>query len=69
MAQARTRRRRPSGPPEQGWAFGADGLPRGFWATLAVLLLVLAVWLLATSYFGYGAIIAVLAAAAAVNLL
>lgn len=68
MTGRRTRIRRPSGPPVQGWAFGAEGLPRGFWGSLAVLLLALAVWLLATGYYGYGAVIAVLAAAAAVNL-
>ncbi|MCU0307159.1 MAG: hypothetical protein MUE51_05200 [Thermoleophilia bacterium] len=69
MADARPRRRRPSGPPVQGWAFGAEGLPRGFWAVLAVLLLALAVWLLVTAYYGYAVVIAVLAIAAAVNLL
>jgi Flp pilus assembly protein TadB len=61
-------RRRPSGPPESGWAFGAGVPPKAFWATLAVLLLILAVYLLAVNYIGYGAVILLLAAAAAVNL-
>jgi hypothetical protein len=42
--------------------------PKAFWATLAVLLLILAVYLLAVNYIGYGAVILLLAAAAAVNL-
>ena len=63
------RRRRPSGPPEAGWTFGASGFPRVAWGTLAALLAVLAAYLLAVGYLGYGAVIALLAAAAAVNLL
>jgi hypothetical protein len=63
------RRRRPAGPPETGWTLGAGGLPKVFWAVLGFLLLVLAVYLLVVGYTGYGAVIGVLAAAAAVNLL
>jgi hypothetical protein len=63
------RRRRPAGPPETGWTLGAGGLPKVFWAVLGVLLVVLAVYLLAVGYIGYGAVIGILAAAAAVNLL
>jgi len=62
------RRRMPSGPPESGWTLGAGGPTRAFWAILAVLLLLLAVYLLVVGYTGYGAVIAVLAAAAVVNL-
>jgi hypothetical protein len=63
------RRRRPAGPPETGWTLGAGGLPKVFWAVLGALLLALAIYLLAVGYIGYGAVIAVLAVAAAVNLL
>ncbi len=63
------RRRLPSGPPEAGWTFGAGGFPGVAWGTLAVLLGALAVYLLVVGYVGYGAVIATLAAAAAVNLL
>lgn len=66
--EKRTKRRRPAGPPEGGWALGAGGLPRAFWGTLAVLLLALAVYLLAVGYVGYGGVIVILALAAAVNL-
>jgi hypothetical protein len=62
-------RRRPSGPPETGWALGAQGMPKPAWATIAVLLLALAVYLLLVGYVGYGTMVAVLAAAAAVNLI
>lgn len=64
-----TRRRMPAGPPVGGWGFGAKGIPAGFWVGLAVILLALAVILLAASYTGYGVLVAVLAIAAAVNLI
>jgi hypothetical protein len=65
----RRRRRRSVAPPEQGWALGAGGMPKVAWLVLALLLAGLAVFLLATGYVGYGAMIGVLAAAAAVNLI
>ena len=43
-------------------------MPRVAWIILAVLVGALAVLLLAVGYIGYGAMIAILAAAAAVNL-
>jgi hypothetical protein len=61
--------RRSARPPETGWELGASGLGRASWATLAILLGALAVLLLASGYIGYGGIILILAAAAAVNLL
>jgi hypothetical protein len=60
--------RRPARPPESGWELGASGLGKAAWATLAVLLAALGVLLLASGYIGYGGIILILAAAAAVNL-
>lgn len=60
--------RRPARPPETGWELGASGLGKAAWATLAVLLAALGVLLLASGYIGYGGIILILAAAAAVNL-
>lgn len=63
------RRRLPSGPPEAGWTFGASGFPRVAWAVLAVALVGLAVFLFLVGYLGYGVVIAILAGAAAVNLL
>jgi hypothetical protein len=60
--------RRPSRPPETGWELGAGGLGKASWVTLAVLLAALGVLLLASGYVGYGGIIMILAAAAAVNL-
>ncbi len=62
------RPRRRGAPPERGWALGASGLPRAAWGGLAVLLVALSVVLLALGYYGYGALVMVLAAAAAVNL-
>lgn len=56
-------------PPETGWELGAGGLTKVAWGVLAVLLLGLAVLLLVGGYIGYGGVILVLAAAAAVNLL
>jgi hypothetical protein len=44
-------------------------MPKPAWATIAVLLLALAVYLLLVGYVGYGTMVAVLAAAAAVNLI
>jgi hypothetical protein len=60
--------RRSSRPPETGWELGAGGLGKASWATLAILLAALGVLLLASGYVGYGGIILILAAAAAVNL-
>ena len=62
------RPRRRVAPPEAGWALGAGGLPRAFWAVLTVMLAALAVVILVLGYSGYGALLMVLAAAAAVNL-
>ena len=64
-----SRRRLSSGPPVGGWGFGAKGIPAGFWVGLAILLLALALLLVEESYTGYGVLVAVLAAAAAVNLI
>jgi hypothetical protein len=61
-------RKRPAGPPEAGWALGAGGLPKAVWAVLAVLLLGLAGVLFGVGYIGYGAVIALLGGAAAVNI-
>ena len=55
-------------PPEQGWTLGAGGLPRAFWAVMTVLLVGLAALILILGYTTYGALVLVLAAAAAVNL-
>ena len=55
-------------PPEQGWTLGADGFPKAAWISLAVLLAAFSLLLLVVGYVGYGAMIATLAAAAAVNL-
>jgi hypothetical protein len=60
--------RRRGAPPERGWALGAGGLSRAFWACLAVVLVALAVLILVLGYYGYGALVLILAAAAAVNL-
>ncbi len=60
--------RRRGAPPEAGWALGAGGLPRAFWAVLAALLIALAVIILVLGYSGYGALLLILAAAAGVNL-
>jgi hypothetical protein len=65
----REKPRRPTRPPETGWELGAGGLTKASWATLAVLLVALAIFLLASGYIGYGGIILILAGAAAVNLL
>ncbi len=62
------RPRRRGAPPETGWALGAGGLPRAFWAVVAGLLAALAVVILVMGYSGYGALLLILAAAAAVNL-
>ena len=61
--------RRSPRPPETGWELGAGGLTKVSWAVLALLLVALGVVLLVAGYMGYGAMILVLAAAAAVNLL
>lgn len=60
--------RRRGAPPESGWALGAGGLSRAFWAGLAVVLVALAVLILVLGYYGYGALVLILAAAAVVNL-
>lgn len=65
----RSRRRLSSGPPVGGWGFGARGIPTAFWTGLSAVLMVVAVVLLVTDYTGYGALLAVLALAAAVNLI
>ena len=54
--------------PGAGWELGASGLGRASWAGLAGILLVLGVGLLVGGYVGYGIMIMILAAAAAVNL-
>jgi hypothetical protein len=54
--------------PGAGWELGAAGLGKASWAVLAGLLLVLGVGLLIGGYVGYGGMIVILAAAAAVNL-
>jgi len=59
----------PVRPPGSGWTLGADGLSRAFWIVMAVLLGGLGAALLASGYLGYGAVILILAVAAAVNLL
>lgn len=61
--------RRSPRPPEAGWELGASGLTKVAWCVLAILLVALGVLLLASGYIGYGGMILVLAAAAAVNLL
>lgn len=63
------RPRRSARPPESGWELGAGGLGKVAWGILAVLLVALGVLLLASGYLGYGGLILILAAAAAVNLL
>lgn len=63
------KRRRSARPPETGWDLGAKGLTKVAWGTLAVLVAALGVLLLFSGYMGYGAIILILAAAAAVNVL
>lgn len=62
------KRARRGAPPERGWTLGAEGLPKGFWAAMAVLLLGLAGLILWQGYHTYAILVAVLAAAAAVNL-
>ncbi len=62
------KRTRRVAPPEQGWTLGAGGLPKAFWAVLCVLLIGLAALILVMGYNVYGALVLVLAAAAAVNL-
>ena len=60
--------RRDGRPPDSGWELGAGGLTRVAWAVLTIVLLALAVLLLVSGYLGYGGMILVVAAAAAVNL-
>ncbi|MCB9011657.1 MAG: hypothetical protein H6531_07480 [Actinobacteria bacterium] len=55
--------------PETGWTLGAGGLPKPVWGGVTVLLLILGIVLLLTGYIGYGALILIVGAAAAVNLL
>jgi hypothetical protein len=62
------REKRERRPPETGWELGAGGLTKASWATLAALLVALGVILLVAGYIGYGAMILILAGAAAVNL-
>lgn len=61
--------RRSARPPESGWELGAGGLGKFAWGVLTLLLVALGILLLASGYLGYGAMILILAAAAAVNLL
>ena len=61
--------RRSARPPETGWELGASGLTKVAWGILAFLLVVLGVLLLVSGYTGYGGVILILGAAAAVNLL
>ena len=56
-------------PPHAGWTLGAGGLPRSVWAGMALILVVVGVILLVSGYIGYGALILVVGAAAAVNVL
>jgi hypothetical protein len=58
----------PSGPPVGGWGFGAKGITPVFWIGLVVVQVLLAIFLLAEAYTGYGVLVAILALAAAVNL-
>lgn len=60
--------RRDGRPHDSGWELGAGGLTKVGWGILTALLVALTVLLLATGYLGYGAMILVLAGAAAVNL-
>ena len=69
MSEEPPDRQRSLRPPEEGWTLGASGLPRAVWGGLAVVLLGLAVLLFVLQYVGYGAMIAILAGAAAVNTL
>ncbi len=69
MTSPPPRQRRSARPPESGWELGAGGLGKITWGVLAVLLVALGVLLLASGYLGYGGLILILAAAAAVNLL
>lgn len=55
-------------PPEKGWALGASGLSRAAWGGVALMLVALSILLFALGYYGYGALVGILAAAAAVNL-
>ena len=52
-----------------GWGFGAKGITSGFWIALVVVQVLLAIFLLAEAYTGYGVLVAILALAAAVNLI
>ena len=69
MPEPSQKPRRSARPPEGGWEFGASGLTKVAWGILAFLLVALGVLLLVSGYIGYGGIILVIAAAAAVNLL
>ncbi len=69
MSDGPLERKRSLRPPEEGWTLGAGGLPKAVWGGLAIVLLGLSVVLFLLQYIGYGAMIAVLAAAAAVNTL
>jgi hypothetical protein len=61
--------RRDGRPPDSGWELGAGGLTKVAWGVMTAILLALALLLFTTGYIGYGWMIVVLAAAAAVNLL
>ena len=47
----------------------AKGITSGFWIGLVIVLVLLAIFLLAEAYTGYGVLVAILALAAAVNLI
>lgn len=66
--ETRQKRVRRVTPPEKGWTLGASGLPKPFWGAMCVLLVGLAALILVLGYNVYGALVLVLAAAAAVNL-
>lgn len=55
--------------PGQGFSLGADGFSKAFWVFMTVVLVAIGVVLLTSGYVGYGAMITVIGAAAAVNVL
>lgn len=67
MTTGDERPRRRGAPPERGWTLGADGLPRSVWGGITILLVALSVVLFVMGYYGYGALVIVLALAAVVN--
>ncbi len=55
--------------PGAGWSLGADGFSKAFWVFMTLVLAGIGVGLLASGYVGYGGMLLVIAAAAAVNVL